>query len=275
MTHQANRLIDTVDEILLEAGQEQDTELRAALLSLGRLAALPAPAPNAQLAALLACRQDELSWRRRLRRHRPAIVGLAVVAGMGLGVTGVAASASRPAGHASASVQELLEDWAPPWNVSALPVAAAATGFLPVTADGEQWPSGRDTARQPARGPAASRTGPAGAGPHDAGPADRERRGPEHRGRAGGGQAAGDSTGHGPKIAAEPGAVLDGGQEAAREALEESATLLSGVVPANPAPANSMPATAAPRETGHRSAGKSGAGKKTDPGAKWLKKFNH
>jgi hypothetical protein len=36
-----------------------------------------------------------------------------------------------------------------------------------------------------------------------------------------------------------------------------------------------MPATAAPRETGHRSAGKSGAGKKTDPGAKWLKKFNH
>ncbi|HYH77358.1 MAG TPA: hypothetical protein VD841_07645, partial [Arthrobacter sp.] len=92
MTLQASRLIDMVDEMLLEAGQEQDTALRAALLSLGRLGSLPTPPPNAQLAALLGFRPDELSWRRRLRRHRPSIVGLVVVAGMGLGVTGVAAS---------------------------------------------------------------------------------------------------------------------------------------------------------------------------------------
>ena len=263
MTPQVSLLMDTVDEMLLEAGQEQDTELRAALLSLGSLASLPAPPPNAQLAALLACRPDDLSWRRRLRRHRPVIVGLAVVAGMGLGVTGVAASASRPAEQASASVQELLEDWAPPWNVSGLPAAAPATVLLPEAAPGKQEAPLRDTAKQPARGPATSPSAPAEAGFHDAGPGAREAAGfatgsrepgtrepgakkPEDKGPADSDQAPGDSAGIGPKVAAEAGAVPDSGQEAARQALEKSAKLLSG-----------------------------GAGKKPDPGAKWLKKFNH
>ena len=133
MTPQASRLTDTVESMLLDAGQEQDTELRAALLSLGSLASLPAPSPNAQLAALLASRPDELTRRRRQRRHRnrSAIVGLAVVAGMGLGVTGVAATASAPAGKTGLSVQHLLEDWAPSWNVSGLPAAAPAIGTVP------------------------------------------------------------------------------------------------------------------------------------------------
>jgi hypothetical protein len=295
MTRQVSRLIGTVDEMLLDAGQEQDTGLRAALLSLGSLASLPAPPPTAQLAALLACRPDDLSWRRRLRRHRPVIVGLAVVAGMGLGVTGVAASASRPAEQASASIQELLEDWAPPWNVSGLPAAAPATGPLREPADGKQESPVRDTAKQPDLRAAE-------AGSHDAGPGARDAAGSaggakkpeameqEDRGPAASDQAAGDSAGNGPKAAAEPGTVPDGVPEAARQALEKSAKLLAGVVPpntvspstvppntvpANPVPANSMPANAAPRESGNRSAGKAGTGKKTDPGAKWLKKFNH
>lgn len=145
MTPQASRLTDTVESMLLDAGQEQDTELRAALLSLGSLASLPVPSPNAQLAALLASRPDELTRRRRQRRHRnrSAIVGLAVVAGMGLGVTGVAATGSGAAGKTSLSVQHLLEDWAPSWDVSGLPAAAPAIRTVPEPAPAEPG-AGRD-----------------------------------------------------------------------------------------------------------------------------------
>lgn len=290
MTRQASRLISTVDEMLLEAGQEQDTELRAALLSLGALASLPAPPPNARLAALLDSRPGSLSWRRRLRRHRPAIVGLAVVAGMGLGVTGVAASASRPAEQASASVQHLLEDWAPSWNVSGPPVPA--TGPLPQPAPGEQEPAAdsgtagggqqespaRDPAKLPPKWPGHSPAGPAGAGSHDAGPsagaaagaaaADTEAAGTESAGTEFAGTEA--------KVPSEGGTVPESShvaakaQETARQALENAEKVPAGVVPES----------AVTRETGNGSAGKpalakKGAVKKADPGAAWLKKFKH
>ena len=294
MTLQVSRLTDAVDEMLLEAGLEQDTELRAALLLLGTLASQPAPHADVRLAALLGHSQDSLSWRRRLRRHRPGIVGLAVVAGMGLGVRGVAARAARPAARARASVQELLEDWAPPWNVSELPAAAPATGLLPQpapgepqaaaesgTADGGQQGSLADTPEPPARGPGGpSPTGPAKTGSHS--PAARD-----EAGSAGGAMgpadstpAAGDSADSEPQSPAEPATSPDSGQEAARQALEKSAKLLSGVVPAHAAPAHTVPAHAAPRESGHGSAGKRGLAtkdvvRKPDPGAAWLKKFTH
>ena len=276
MTLQASRLIDTVDEMLLEAGQEQDTGLRAALLSLGALASLPAPPPNAQLAALLGPRPGSLSWRRRLRRHRPAIVGLAVVAGMGLGVTGVAASASRPAEQASASVQHLLEDWAPSWNVSGLPAAAAALlpqpasegqepAADPGTADGGQEATPpRDAAKQPPKWPGHSPEGPAKAGSRDAGPGALDAAG----------AAAADT--ESAKVPSEAGTVPDSthaaakAQEAARQALENAEKL----------PADVVPESAVTRETGNGSAAKPGLAKKgavnkADPGTAWLKKFKH
>lgn len=273
MTLKASRLMDTVDEILLEAGQEQDTELRAALLSLGTLGSLPAPPPNAQLAALLGSRPAGLSLRRRMRRHRPAIVGLAVVAGMGLGVTGVAAGASRPAEQGSASIQHLLEEWAPQWNVSGLPAAAPSTGFLPEpapgeattdskTADGQPKSPERGSAGQPAM---PGRTAaPGAAGSHDAGHGTRDAPGST----AAGTDPAGKEQAHKmPRIPSEAGTLPDDADERARQALKETGTLLSGAVP-------SVPENAAARESGIRSANKSAAGKKSDPGAKWLKKFS-
>lgn len=130
MTPHASRLLETVDEMLLDAGQAHDSELRAALLSLGTLASLPAPAPNAELAALLAGPRDQLARQRLRRRHRPAVVGLAVIAGMGLGVTGVAASGSGHRQLSSPSVQRLLEDWAPSWTIAGAPTAAPAARLL-------------------------------------------------------------------------------------------------------------------------------------------------
>jgi hypothetical protein len=128
MTPPSSYLGKTVDEMLLDAGQAQSTELRAALLSLGTLASLPVPAPNAQLAALMAG-PHELR-QRWLRKHRAAVVGLAVVAGMGLGVSGVAASASGEARQSRISVQHMLEGWAPSWAIAGGP-SAGALGLLP------------------------------------------------------------------------------------------------------------------------------------------------
>lgn len=280
MTLQESCLTDTVDDMLFEAGQEQDTELRAALMSLGALASLPAPPPNAQLAALLGSRPGSLSWRRRLRRHRPAIVGFAVVAGMGLGVTGVAASASRPAEQASASVQHLLEDWAPSWNVSGVPAAAPALLPQPApegqepaadtgTADGGQEATPlRDAAKQPPKWPGHSPEGPAKAGSRDAGPGARD--------AAGAAAADTESADTEAKVPSEDGTVPDSihtaakAQETARQALEN----------AEKVPADVVPESAVTRETGNGSAGKPGLAKngavnKADPGTAWLKKFKH
>jgi hypothetical protein len=276
MTLQTSRLNATVEEMLLEAGQEQDTALRAALLSLGCLGSLPAPPPNAQLAALLGARPDELSWRRRLRRHRPAIVGLVVVAGMGLGVTGVAASASRPAEQASASLQQLLGDWAPSWSVSGLQATAPAAGLVPgpavgaqqaasesTTPDGQQESPVRGPAGQPVDQPEGQEAGPAGAARHDAGTGTGDEPGSAAGAKAGGAKAEADTeradteradteradTEPGdkkPKVPAEASTLLDNAKESAGQALAETGKVLSGALP---------------------------AGKNADSGAKWLKKF--
>lgn len=169
MTSASDNLAGLVDDMLLDAGCGQDTELRGALLSLGALASLPAPAPTGELAALLAAGSpspvedpsragqpdehaaevpaedpteqldgqpdDELGLRRSRRRHRPTALGLVLVAGMGLGVGGVAAS-STPSG--SSAVEHLLEDWAPGSSTGSEPSAAGYGYRAPkVASDGE------------------------------------------------------------------------------------------------------------------------------------------
>jgi hypothetical protein len=167
MTLNASRLLKTVDEMLLDAGQLHDGDLRAALLSLGTLASLPAPVPGAELAALLAGPRDQLSRQRRLRRHRPAVVGLAVLAGMGLGVSGVAATASGRGQLSSPSVQQLLQDWVPAWNIAGgVPSASPAAGL---------WPDPIGSAQEgvaPAAGPAPAELGQelSGSGPSGSAP---------------------------------------------------------------------------------------------------------
>ncbi|MEW9872169.1 hypothetical protein [Arthrobacter sp. HS15c] len=272
MTPQASRLTDTVESMLLDAGQEQDTELRAALLSLGSLASLPVPSPNAQLAALLASRPDELTRRRRQRRHRnrSAIVGLAVVAGMGLGVTGVAATGSGAAGKTSLSVQHLLEDWAPSWDVSGLPAAAPAIRTVPEPApaepgagrdagpaDGQQQYVAQEVPGQPAA-PDATADDAAKEKPGDGG-ADAQA-GSGSPGASGGVKQAKEQ---GKLPESSPSQEVERAPEPVRQTLEKTEKLLAGVVPGS----------AASKEAGNGS-GKSGTNKKADPGAKWLKKFS-
>lgn len=131
MTSNASPLLRTVDEMLLDAGETDAAELRAALLALGSLASLQVPAPGAELAALLSGQTHQLARHRLLRRHRPAVVGLAVIAGMGLGVTGVAATGTPPGVQASSSIQHLLQDWAPAWTITGTPSASGSRDHLP------------------------------------------------------------------------------------------------------------------------------------------------
>ncbi|GAA1775369.1 hypothetical protein GCM10009712_24100 [Pseudarthrobacter sulfonivorans] len=130
MTSNTSPLLSTVDEMLLDAG-ETDAALRAALLSLGAFASLPVPEPRPELAALLSAQTAQLGRHRRRRRHRTAEVGLAVIAGMGLGVSGVAATASGPKLHASPSIQQMLQDWVPSWTIAGTPPAGSAGSDLP------------------------------------------------------------------------------------------------------------------------------------------------
>lgn len=264
MNPHATWVMDTVDQILLEAGQEDDGDLRSALLSLGAMAAMPVPAPGPGLAGLLAgppahitrreaiareaaaCeavaregarfRSDELARRRALRRNRSAVVGLTVIAGMGLGATGVAASLPEvKEGHTS--VQQLLQDWAPRWTIAAPGITAAES----------------PAARQPAlqgvqRGLAGS------AGEESVVPA-----GPGRSGSAGNGKSPAAE-----KAAAAPGTGSAGTAADGASDKQKSGQLQHG----------GKTAAGEPAESQQAKAGKSGAGQKTSPGARWLKKFN-
>ncbi|WP_104174099.1 hypothetical protein [Arthrobacter sp. Y81] len=121
----------TVDQLLLDAGHTGVPDLRAALLSIASLAEMHAPVPGPELALMLAGPRDEITRQRWLRKHRPAVVGLAVLAGMGLGVSGVAAT-SQVSGDGAGpwSVQELTTDWTPGWTLPLAPVAADRGGRI-------------------------------------------------------------------------------------------------------------------------------------------------
>ncbi|MFJ5955929.1 hypothetical protein ACIQC5_08210 [Paenarthrobacter sp. NPDC092416] len=106
-----------VDELLLDADLADATDVRHALLSLGSFATLPAPAPGAELAAMLTGPHDELTKRRWQRKHRTAVVGFAVVAAMGLGVSGVAAASSGFTRNPD-FIDQLLGNWAPQWKTA-------------------------------------------------------------------------------------------------------------------------------------------------------------
>ena len=124
-----------VDELLLDAGMAGDSELRTTLLSMGSCADLPAPKPNAELAAMLAGPHDELSKRRWKRKHRAAVVSVAVVAAMGLGVSGVAAASSGFTRH-PAFIDELFGSLAP--HGTAGPTALPTPDAPKVATEGRQ-----------------------------------------------------------------------------------------------------------------------------------------
>lgn len=269
MNPHSTRVLDTVDQMLLEAGQENAPDLRAALLSLGALAAMPVPAPGARLAELLAgtpvhitrreamareaaareavaregarFRSDELARRRALRRNRSAVVGLTVIAGMGLGVTGVAASLpDMKQDHAS--VQQLLQDWAPRWTIAAPGATAGQSPAAPEPASQNMGAGVNGSAVAESDLPA----GPGSSGSAGNGPSQAAEK-----------AAAAPATGSG-------GTAANGASDKEQEAAEVSGQ-----------PQNGSNGTAGePAESQQAKAGKTGAGQKASPGARWLKKFN-
>ncbi|MFE4194312.1 hypothetical protein ACFRJ9_00450 [Paenarthrobacter sp. NPDC056912] len=106
-----------VDELLLDADLLSAPDVRQTLLSLGSYAHMTAPAPNAELAAMLAGPHDEVTKRRWRHKHRTAVVSVAVVAAMGLGVSGVAAASSGFT-RTPTFIDELLGNFAPQWSAA-------------------------------------------------------------------------------------------------------------------------------------------------------------
>lgn len=123
MTYRDSEREAMVDELLLDADLVDAADLRQALLSMGSFANLEAPTPGAELSAMLAGPHDEVSKRRWRHKHRTAVVSVAVVAAMGLGVSGVAAASSGFTRNPS-FIDELLGNYRPQ--------PAAAAPVLPV-----------------------------------------------------------------------------------------------------------------------------------------------
>jgi hypothetical protein len=61
---------------------------------------------------------DELGKRRRLRKHRPVVIGAAVLTAMGLGVGGVAAASGGFSKGTPEFMQVLVSGWAPAWTTA-------------------------------------------------------------------------------------------------------------------------------------------------------------
>ena len=255
MTLNASRLLETVDEMLLDAGQSHAGELRAALLSLGTLASLPAPVPGAELAALLAGPRDQLSRQRRLRRHRPAVVGLAVLAGMGLGVSGVAATASGQGQPSSPSVQHLLQDWVPAWNVAGgVPAASAAASLWPDPLGAAQEGAAPAAGAAPAKSGSAPSSSAHPSSPHSKSPQSRSAQPGAEASRAAGAEKARTDEAGAPagQAAAAPGLEAQGAKQSAAKAQADAARQ---------------------HEKLQRQDAGTRAGK-PDPGASWRKKFS-
>ncbi|MGO4585215.1 hypothetical protein AB4Z38_15235 [Arthrobacter sp. 2RAF6] len=125
-------------ELMLEAGLTGDPELTDSLKALESFASMPAPVPGPALAAMLAGSAagdstdnlplDELGKRRQLSKHRPVVIGAAVLTAMGLGVGGVAAASGGFSKGTPEFMQLLISGWAPAWTTappSLVPPASA------------------------------------------------------------------------------------------------------------------------------------------------------
>ncbi|MEZ2391243.1 hypothetical protein AB6813_17185 [bacterium RCC_150] len=137
-----------VDEVLADLGPDPDLDpdlgpsetpvVRRTLLSLGAFAGFSVPSPGPELAEMLAgsvavpaetknLPPDELAQRRqasKLHKH-PLVLSAAIVAAMGLGVGGVAASSSGLSPGAPDVIQHLMAEWARGWS-AATPSSAPA-----------------------------------------------------------------------------------------------------------------------------------------------------
>ena len=222
----------TVDQLLLDTGHLDVPDLRAALLSIASLAQMEAPAPGPELAAMLAGPRDELTRQRWLRKHRPAVVGLAVLAGMGLGVSGVAATSQVSGGSLGPwSVQQLTSDWTPGWT---LPLPPSAAGDRPAGRASPLFLQLDRADPPPAHGPgkpATQTAGPEDPAVEPAPPAasdDDQVQSPVNKGQAHGAASTGNS-GHGSPGKANPGKAV--GQPSTGRAPDQTDEQDAGATP--------------------------------------------
>lgn len=162
-------------ELMLEAGLTGTPELTDSLRALESFASMPAPVPGPALAAMLAgsavgdtppC--DELGKQRRLRKHRPVVIGAAVLTAMGLGVGGVAAASGGFSKGTPEFMQVLISGWAPAWTTAPPSLVPPAPAQDSPKATSHPAPVDLPPAVPPVAGPSADPVSPAPAGTDEA-----------------------------------------------------------------------------------------------------------
>ncbi|MFD1210692.1 hypothetical protein ACFQ36_01375 [Arthrobacter sp. GCM10027362] len=154
-----------IRQLLDESGVDTSLPLQAALLELRAAGTAPVPAPSGELAAFMAPAVARLRPRRRAIKG--AVIGLAVAAATGLGVSGVAAANPQFQAATGQAVEQVIRFFAP----AAGSAPAGQTPGDPVPAgdiDDQVRPTPTDAPGSPAatRTPAAPAQSP---GPKDAG----------------------------------------------------------------------------------------------------------
>lgn len=157
-----------IRQLLDESDVDTSLPLRTSLLELRAAGAAPAPAPSAELAAFMA--PSVVPLRRSRKAIKGTLVGLAVVAATGLGVSGVAAANPEFRATAGQAVEQVVHLLTPAGHHAPPQQAPAAT--TPGTPDQAQpVPAATDTQApagdRPSAGPTDTATAPAaGTGSH-------------------------------------------------------------------------------------------------------------
>ncbi|MBT1003433.1 hypothetical protein KIH31_12545 [Paenarthrobacter sp. DKR-5] len=159
MTPDQNRETDErILEMLHESDLEDDAALAASLRDLRALGQQEAPEPSAELAALLTPGVSSLERKRWSRRHRTAVVSVAVVGAMGLGAGAVAAANPDFRDSVSKTVSVLLRPSAEQSQPPAVkaPASHEPSAIPAVPGTGSQLPVPAPTATAESRGSAAA-----------------------------------------------------------------------------------------------------------------------
>ncbi|NKX49930.1 hypothetical protein HER39_04935 [Arthrobacter deserti] len=153
-----------IRQLLTESGVDTSLPLQASLRQLRSAGTGPVPAPSAELAAFMA--PAAVPLRRPRRAVRGAVIGLAIAAATGLGVSGVAAASPQFHAAADQAVRQVVGFFAPAGGGPAQPAPADT---LPETTDQARPEppvsgTGAPAADEPSPGPEQAPAAPAGAG---------------------------------------------------------------------------------------------------------------
>jgi len=124
--------ISTIEDLLQQSGLDDQANLRALLSEIEALGASDAPAPSAEVLALMAPSTGITRPRLPSRRHTAMVVALAVAASLGMGATAAAAAIPEVRRAAQNVIQTVMHAVVPDLSTSTAPSEAPSRRDSPV-----------------------------------------------------------------------------------------------------------------------------------------------